>query len=163
MKYRHISIRQILQPGDIGRVTELHGRIYAEEYGYGIGFESYVAAGLHEFWQQYDPSKDRVWLCENGGELAGCLFLMHRNNETAQLRFFLLGKNYRGIGLGSFLIKEFMECLAELGYREAYLWTTDELKEAAALYLKAGFVPGETHESDIFGKIVTEQYYAWCK
>lgn len=111
MNFRHISIRQTLQLGYIGRVIQLHGRIYAAEYGYGIGFESYVAAGLHEFWQQYDPSKDRIWLCENDGELAGCLFLMHRSDETAQLRFFLLDKAQRGMGLGSLLIQQFMENL----------------------------------------------------
>ncbi len=30
---------------------------YSREYQYGVGFESYVAAGLAEFYQQYDAAR----------------------------------------------------------------------------------------------------------
>jgi len=46
-----IAIRTDLRSGDIGYVTYLHGMLYKQEYGYGIEFESYVAAGLHEFYK----------------------------------------------------------------------------------------------------------------
>ena len=53
-----IAIRKELWPGDIGFVTYLHGELYKKEYDYGIAFECYVAAGLNEFYQQYDPSRN---------------------------------------------------------------------------------------------------------
>src|SRR6266540_5096943 len=60
-----ISIRTVLQPGDIGYVVYLHGALYGREYNYGIQFEAYVAKGLCEFYEKYDPKRNRVWICEN--------------------------------------------------------------------------------------------------
>ena len=50
-----ISIRTLFQPGDIGYVVYLHGALYGKEYNYGIQFETYVAKGLCEFYEKYDP------------------------------------------------------------------------------------------------------------
>ena len=94
-----ITIRTTLQPGDIGYITYLHGTLYQQEYGYGIAFESYVAAGLHEFYSSYDPAKDCAWICERNGSIVGFLLLMHRDKTIAQLRYFILLPAYRGIGL----------------------------------------------------------------
>lgn len=59
-----ITIRTDLGSGDLGYITYLHGMLYKQEYGYGISFETYVAKGLAEFFQQFDPSRNRVWVCE---------------------------------------------------------------------------------------------------
>jgi ribosomal protein S18 acetylase RimI-like enzyme len=153
-----ISIRTTLQPGDIGYITYLHGSLYKEEYNYGIAFEAYVAQGLAEFYQQYDPQKDAVWICEHNNKIVGFLLLMHRGT-AAQLRYFILAKGYRGIGLGSKLMKLYMQFLREKGYVSSYLWTTHELDAAAHLYKKYGFVLTEEKESTAFGKPLKEQRY----
>ena len=80
-----ILIRSELKPGDMGYVIYLHGTLYNQEYGYGLEFEKYVAKGVLEFWKNYDPRKDRVWICEHDGQIIGSLFLMNRGEE-AQLR-----------------------------------------------------------------------------
>ena len=54
-----ISIRTELQSGDIGYVTYMHGRLYRQEYNYGISFEAYVAMGLHEFYTQYNHERSQ--------------------------------------------------------------------------------------------------------
>ena len=154
-----IKIRTELKPGDIGYVTYLHGILYNEEYNYGIGFESYVAAGLHEFYQQYDSSIDRVWVCEHRNTVIGFLLLMHRTNNTAQLRYFILDPEYRGIGLGKKLMMLYMEFLKQSGYTSSYLWTTNELPAAAHLYTLHGFKLTEEKESTAFGKLLKEQRY----
>lgn len=153
-----ISIRTTLQPGDIGYVVYLHGALYSKEYNYGIVFETYVAAGLLEFYQQYDPAKDRVWVCEHNNHMAGFLLLMNRG-EAAQLRYFILAPEYRGIGLGKKLMDLYMLFLQQAGYISSYLWTTNELPAAAALYKKHGFVLTDEKPSDAFGKPVIEQRY----
>jgi hypothetical protein len=86
----NISIRTELQPGDLGFVIYRHGKMYGDEYGYGIAFETYVAMGLYEFYQNYDPEKDWVWICEHNKNIVGFLLLMHRENNAAQLRYFYL-------------------------------------------------------------------------
>lgn len=153
-----IRIRTELRPGDIGYVVYMHGALYSREYDYGIAFETYVAQGLHEFYQQYDPSKDRVWICEHGATIVGFLLLMHRG-DAAQLRYFVLHPDYRGIGLGKKLMTLYMEFLHACGYRSSYLWTTDHLPAAAALYKRHGFVLTEEKPSTSFGKPVVEQRY----
>jgi GNAT superfamily N-acetyltransferase len=156
---KDIAIRTYLRPGDIGYVVHLHGALYKKEYDYGIGFESYVAAGLHEFWQQYDPAKDRVWLAEHEGNIIGFLLLMHRPANTAQLRYFLIDPSYRGIGLGKKLMELYMVFYYQCGYETSYLWTTSELDAAATLYKRHGFRLVEEKPSEFFGKAVIEQKY----
>jgi len=153
-----ISIRTVLHPGDIGYVIYMHGTLYKKEYNYGIQFESYVAKGLCEFYEKYDPQRNRVWICEHDNRMIGVLLLMDRG-KAAQLRYFLIQPEYRGIGLGSKLLDMYMDFLRECGYKESSLWTTHELTTAAALYKRLGFKLTEEKESTSFGKPLTEQRY----
>ncbi len=154
-----IQIRTDLRPGDMGHIIQRHGELYNKEYNYGIAFESYVAEGLSEFYKNYDPQKDRIWICESKEKIIGSLVLEHRGEDTAQLRYFLIEPEYRGIGLGSELMELFMEFFHQKGYKKSFLLTTRELKAASRLYLKAGFRLTEENESFAFGKKVIEQRY----
>jgi ribosomal protein S18 acetylase RimI-like enzyme len=154
-----IVIRHTLRPGDIGYIIHLHGHIYAVEYNYGIEFESYVAEGLLEFYRRYDPEKDRMWICEHNRSIVGFLLLMHRENNAAQLRYFLIHPEYRGIGLGKKLMELFMEFFHACGYTSTYFLTTNELHAAASLYTRHGFILTEEKESTEFGKRLVEQRY----
>lgn len=153
-----ISIRTELEPGDIGYVTYMHGRLYKDEYDYGISFEAYVAKGLHEFHEKYNPERNRVWVCEDRRQIIGFMLLMDRG-DAAQLRYFIIEPEYRGIGLGKMLMELYMEFLRSCNYRSSYLWTTHELEAAASLYLRHGFKLTEQKESTAFGKPLTEQRY----
>ena len=153
-----ISIRTELRPGDIGYVTYMHGALYHKEYNYGLQFESYVAKGLCEFYEKYDPERNRIWACEHHNRMIGFLLLMDRG-KAAQLRYFLIEPEYRGIGLGSKLMSLYVDLLRECGYKQAYLWTTHELATAALLYKRAGFTLTEEKESTAFGKSLREQRY----
>ena len=154
-----ITIRTTPQPGDFGYIIHRHGALYATEYGYGISFELYVAEGLHEFYNAYDPRLDRVWICEHNEKIVGFLLLMHRLNNTAQLRYFYLEPEYRGIGLGKKLMKLYMDFFSQCGYAASYLWTTHELTAAASLYRRNGFVLTTEKESTSFGKLLREHRY----
>lgn len=153
-----ISIRTELQPGDLGYMIYRHGALYQREYGYGRQFEAYVAKGLCEFYEKYNPDRDRVWLCEHEDRIIGSLLLMDRG-KAAQLRYFLIEPEYRGIGLGSKLMDLYMDFLCKCGYKESYLWTTHELSTAALLYKRVGFKLTEEKESTAFGKQLREQRY----
>ena len=154
-----IAIRTELKPGDLGYVIYRHGKLYSEEYNYGISFEMYVAEGIHEFYKNYDPSKDCVWIAEYDKKIIGFLLLVHRENNKAQLRYFFLEKEYRGIGLGNKLMQLYIDFLKAKNYTAAYLWTTNEQTAAAALYTKFGFHLTEEKNSTAFGKPLKEQRY----
>jgi ribosomal protein S18 acetylase RimI-like enzyme len=100
-----------------------------------------------------------VWICEHQGRIVGFLLLMHRAHNTAQLRYFLLDREYRGIGLGRRLMDLYMSFLQEVGYSAAYLWTTDDLPAAAHLYMSYGFTLTEERDSTAFGIPLKERRY----
>jgi GNAT superfamily N-acetyltransferase len=158
-KVSDIHIRTDLRPGDIGAIIQMHATLYGSEYGYGLQFEAYVAQGLLEFYAAYDTARDRVWIGEHGGRMIGSMLLVHRGTDAAQLRYFLIRPEYRGIGLGKRMMDLWMQFLRERGYQSAYLWTVDELPVAAALYRRYGFKLTEEKPSAAFGKPVREQRY----
>ncbi len=159
MNIDDITIRTNIKPGDLGYIMYRHGKLYGEEYNYGVSFETYVGFGLYEFYRNYDEEKDRAWICEHENRIIGFLLLIHRDNNAAQLRFFYLDPGYRGIGLGKKLMQLFIHFLREKGYSSCYLWTTHEQHAAAELYKKFGFTFSEEKESTAFGKPLREQRY----
>ena len=154
-----ITIRTELMPGDLGYIIHRHGRLYHEEYNYGISFETYIAEGMYEFYKSYNAATDRVWICEHGEKIVGFLLLMHRENNAAQLRYFYLEPEYRGIGLGKKLMSMYMDFFKQCRYSSSYLWTTHELGAAASLYTRHGFKLTEQKPSTAFGKSLTEHRY----
>jgi ribosomal protein S18 acetylase RimI-like enzyme len=154
-----ITIRSELRSGDIGYVIYMHGNLYKKEYGYGISMEAYIADGFSEFYKNYDPKKDKVWVAEYENKIVGFLLLMHRENNSAQLRYFILDPKFRGMGLGKKMAGFYLDYLKEKGYRSSYLWTTNELYAAAHIYKSMGFKLTEEFESTAFGKLLKEQRY----
>ncbi len=155
-----VTVRSDLRAGDLGEVIRIHGDLYRRENGYGLSFEAYVAAGVAEFAQRYDPALDRVWICEDRGQMVGFLLVMHRDEGAAQLRYFFLLAPYRGLGLGKRLVGEALDFLRAASYRSAYLWTTAEQTTAIGLYERLGFTLTEEKSSDGFGKPVVERQYS---
>ena len=154
-----IKIRTEPRAGDLGYVIYQHGDLYGREYHFGGHFEIYVAKGVAEFFENYDSSRDRIWLAEHDGRIIGSLVLMHREDNTAQLRYFLIHPDYRGIGLGKRLMNQWMSFAHEVGYQRAFLLTADELDAAISLYKRHGFTLTSEHESTAFGRPLREQRY----
>jgi len=152
-------IRHHLKPGDIGYLTYLHGILYTKEYGYDQTFEAYVADGLAEFVQSFSPNKDRIWLAEIGGRIIGSIAIVGHSKVDAQLRWFLVHPDFRGLGVGKELLEEALHFCKERKYKTIFLWTTNELIEAGHLYTCFGFRKTEEKTHEIWGKMVTEERY----
>jgi GNAT superfamily N-acetyltransferase len=153
-----ISVRHRLDPGDFGAIVSLHGLLYAREYGYDTTFEAYVAAPLVQFVLSESPRK-RIWVVEKGGKIVGSLAVVDASPDEAQLRWFLLDPNIRGLGIGRLLLDEALSFCRAAGYSRAFLLTVDIHTEAAALYLSAGFVLTDQHEKQLWGETRMEQRY----
>ncbi|WP_273210937.1 GNAT family N-acetyltransferase [Runella zeae] len=144
---------------DIAAVAQLHDTIYREEFEFGGElFTKYVEDSLREFAQQYQPHKDALWMYEHEGKLIGCIFLMNRG-DAAQLRYFLIHRDFRGLGFGKKLMEMFLKTLRQRHYRSCYLWTVEGLTQAAHLYQKYGFRVTEERLSNNFGITLLEQRY----
>lgn len=155
----NINIRTDIKPGDLSYVIYQQTLLYQEEHNFGFEFEIYGLIGMHEFYENYNPENDRIWICEHNGKIIGSVLLMHRENNSSQLRFFYIDKEYRGVGLGKKLMQLYMGFFKEKGYQSSYLWTFEGLDSAISLYTRHGFKLTEQVQTKTFGKVVNEQRF----
>ena len=153
-----ITIRHTLRPGDIGYVTYLHGTLYAAEYGWDHTFEAYVAGPLAEFGKSHNE-RERIWIVEKAGEVAGSIAIVEASTDEAQLRWFLLHPSLRGHGIGRLLMDEAIHFCNQSHYSRVFLWTESALAAAARLYESSGFQLTEENTHELWGMVVTEQRY----
>jgi putative acetyltransferase len=73
------------------------------------------------------------------GTIIASTGLFRVNKTTCELRKMYLLKEYRGMGLGKFLLDHSIGAAERLGYKKIVLETASVLKEAIGLYEKYGF------------------------
>ena len=153
------TIRRLGRPGDLGWVVMAHGEMYAAEFGFDTDFEALVAKIVADYAAGPDPEREAAWIAEVGGRRAGCVFLVAKDADTAQLRILLVDPAARGRHLGRQLVAECVEFARRAGYKRMILWTNEPLAAARRIYVAAGFtlVSEEPHHS--FGVDLTGQYY----
>jgi GNAT superfamily N-acetyltransferase len=153
------TIRRLGRPGDLGWVVMAHGEMYAAEFGFSTEFEALVAKIVADYAAGPDPRREAAWIAELGGQRAGCVFLVAKDAQTAQLRILLVDPAARGRHLGRRLVAECIGFARRAGYKRMILWTNEPLAAARHIYLTAGFslVSEEPHRS--FGVDLTGQYY----
>ncbi len=127
------------RPGDIGWVIHRHGALYFAEQRYDEQFEALVAGIAAEFVQNYDPQRERCWIAEKDGQIAGCIFLVKKSKAVSKLRLLLVEPWARGLGIGKRLVAECVQFAREAGYKKIVLWTQSDLPAARHLYQQAGF------------------------
>jgi DNA-binding MarR family transcriptional regulator/GNAT superfamily N-acetyltransferase len=153
-----ISIRTELKPGDLGWIIQSHGELYDLDFQFGLEFEKYVATSITEYWQMPAPNRNAMWICEHNLNRVGYIMLLDRG-DAAQLRYFFIYPEYRGIGLGTKLMNLFMSYYKAQNFASCYLWTAHQLTDAAGLYQKYGFKLTEKKDSYSFGIELREQKY----
>jgi len=153
-----ISVRNEMRPGDVGYITYLHAILYTPDQGWDHTFDSYVAIPLAEFALRKSP-RERIWIVENEGRIAGSVAVVRSSEREAQLRWLLLSPDLRGRGLGRRLVEEAVAFCREAGYSSVFLWTVDTLPVAGRLYRSAGFREMEKVTHELWGSVVTEVKY----
>jgi DNA-binding MarR family transcriptional regulator/N-acetylglutamate synthase-like GNAT family acetyltransferase len=147
------------QPGDMGWIVHRHGALYAEEYGLDMSFEALVARIAAGFIENFDAARERCWIAEREGAVAGAVLLVKESDEAAKLRLLYVEPRARGLGIGSRLVAECIRFARQRHYRKITLWTNDVLVSARHIYQAAGFrlVREEPHRS--FGRDLVGQFW----
>lgn len=147
------------QPGDMGWVVQVHGELYAREYGFDASFEALVAQIAADFIRDFDAAHEKGWIAEVDGERAGSVFLVRKSATVAKLRLLIVRPQARGLGLGGKLTDACIAFAREAGYRKLVLWTQSNLTAARAIYASRGFVLKESEPNDAFGQqLVSETW-----
>jgi DNA-binding MarR family transcriptional regulator/GNAT superfamily N-acetyltransferase len=127
------------RPGDMGWITQRHGALYAQEYGWDLQFEALVAEIVAKFIRTYDPRRECCWIAEKDGENVGSVVLVEEGAAVAKLRLLLVEPKARGLGIGARLVQECLRFARQAGYRTVRLWTNSVLVAARRLYEREGF------------------------
>jgi GNAT superfamily N-acetyltransferase len=147
-----ISIRRELRPGDLGAIVEMHGRLYAREYGNDERFEAMVAGSVaRAAGRGFPGEREGVWIVESDGLLRGSLALTDEGDGSAIVRWFLLDPELRGAGLGRRMLTELVAEAREHGYSRLCLETFSLLRAAASLYRAFGFEVVSTDRAPRWG------------
>jgi DNA-binding MarR family transcriptional regulator/GNAT superfamily N-acetyltransferase len=155
-----VAIRQ-WRPGDLGYIAHRHGVLYEKEYGLDQTFERYVLAGMVKFFE--NQAKGNIWVADFGGHIVGSIAIVDAEEETAQLRWFLIEPEFRGSGLGRQLMDIAMDYCRKREFRQVFLWTFQGLDAARHLYRSRGFVPTQVVESNTWAhRLVEERWDYSC-
>jgi GNAT superfamily N-acetyltransferase len=136
----------------MGRVVQLHGALYAKEFGYDATFEALVAEIVAGFVRNFDPKRERCWIAELGGEVVGSVFLVRSSPTVAKLRLLIIHPDARGRGLGKRLTRVCVRFARRAGYQKMRLWTQSHLAAARTIYQAENFKLKSKGKHFSFGK-----------
>ena len=154
------GMRDRLRPGDIGAIVSLHGHEYGDGYRLNESFEAHVARGLGDFALALadNPEAGRAWLTEDDQGLTGCIAITRETDSHGRLRWFLVARRARGLGLGHRLLDAALAYARER-FATVELETFGELTAAAHLYRLVGFELQDSRPFDEWGREIELQHY----
>lgn len=157
MASKNISIRPF-QEKDIEYVIDRQLSLYQSERQFTTQtWKKYLTQGVLELVEKFDPKKDCMLILECDGNASGCIAITHTQDNTAQLRYFFLDPEIRGLGAGTALLNQALEFCREKNYSHVFLWTVSAQESARRLYQKAGFRISQTSENNTWGSPVLEE------
>jgi GNAT superfamily N-acetyltransferase len=147
------------KPGVLGKIVELHGLYYDENWQLGVIFEAKVAHVLADFLLRFNPACDGFWTAWDGDKFVGTISIDGKDGDTlgARLRAFIIHPDYHGRGMGHVLMKAALDFCDRVGYKRVYLTTFKGLAAAHHLYVRYGFKLVHEAENTSWGVVLPEQ------
>lgn len=164
MLYTHmcdVTLRTI-KPQDRDWLVAQHRTLYAQSDGFDASFGDLVQEITDDFLNTHDPRFECGWIAENSVHRLGSIFCVRLDDETAQLRLFLVIPEAQGTGLGRRMLRHCMQFAKHSGYKGMRLWTHRSHKAACALYKSQGWQCIDAKPTQSFGQdMIVETYTYW--
>lgn len=122
--------------GDAGIVLQMHGILYSKELNFDMRAESHVAKDLSRL---NNDTRSNLWMATIDNKVVGTIGIIERENNKAQLHWFLLYPEYRGHGIGKKLLVTVIDWCKEQKFSEIFLSTANSQLAARKLYKEYGF------------------------
>lgn len=151
-----ITIRPFTQ-SDIEYVISRHKTLYYAERHLSGTFSAYVDEIVYRFVEQYNPETDCLKILECNGVPAGSIAIAKADDETAQLRFFMLEPEMRQRGYGNRLMDMALDFCREKGYKKVFLLTITAQVIARHVYETHGFYKVFSNDKSEWGDGVVEE------
>ena len=144
--YQNFLIRN-WQKSDRDQAAQVIAEVLAE---YGLPWQPEEAdRDVVEVEQAYLESGGEFWVVEFQGDIVGtaAYYPINRGEQAVEIRKMYLLSQFRGQGLGKYLLQQLENAIAEKGYREIWIETASVLSEAVILYEKNGYQPASGVET----------------
>lgn len=143
---------------DIEYIIDRQLSIYAAERHFTSEiWKNYLIGGVHNLVDNFDENKDSIMILECNGIKSGCIAVTHLDDDTAQLRYFFIEPELRGIGAGRKMFTSAIEFCKKTGYKKAILWTVSAQETARRMYGMFGFKVIEEKKNEDWGCPVLEE------
>ena len=107
-----IKIRAYLEQ-DIAYVIDRQLSLYESERHFTTEiWKNYLTQGVLSLVERFDPEKDCMFILECNGNASGCVAITHTGDDMAQLRYFFLEPELRGLGVGTRLLNTALDFAA---------------------------------------------------
>lgn len=154
---KDIKIRPY-QEQDITYVIDRQLSLYESERQFTTEiWKKYLTQGVFTLVEKFDPEKDCMFILECDGNASGCIAITHTQDNAAQLRYFFLEPELRGLGAGTGLLNAALDFCRQKKYPHVFLWTVSAQESARVLYKNAGFRITETSENEDWDVPVLEE------
>lgn len=130
---------RLAQIGEVSQVAARQSLLYAESHGWGRELEILEAQTTAAFLRDYKPDRERCWVADGDGAMAGAVFLTDEGGGIARLRLLHVEPFARRRGIGDALVRQCIEFARDKGYKEIMLWTQAVLDAARRIYARNGF------------------------
>lgn len=156
-----VLIERGYQPKLLGRVTTMHADFYNSNYGFGMEFETKVAAEMAEFLMRMSNKSNGVWAAVKNSKIVGSISIDGEDigNGVAHLRWFVMDDEARGSGAGRRLLETALQFVDANDFHETHLWTFKSLDAARRLYEQSGFKLVHEEPGKQWGSEVLEQKF----
>lgn len=151
-----INIRPFTQ-SDIEYVISRHKTLYYAERHLSGTFSSYVDEIVYRFVDHFDSQTDCLKILECNGVPAGSIAIAKVDDQTAQLRFFMLEPEMRQRGYGNRLMDMALSFCREKGYKKVFLLTITAQIIARHVYETHGFHKTFSQDKSEWGDGVVEE------